>query len=163
MEDNDLKYQVQKALNNAFFYLKFRPRSEKEVKDYLIKKAQKFFWPEEVVQQVLFSLKEKQLIDDVAFVEWFVEQRNAGKPKSQFALRHELQKFGIDREVVENFFQENPSEELELAYKALQPRWRRYQYLDKNERFKKAASFLSGKGFIFETIKKTIQKLEETT
>jgi regulatory protein len=152
--------QVHQALNRAFFYLKFRPRSEKEVRDYLQKKAVRFRWPEAVIETAVASLKEQNYINDDEFVEWFVHQRSTGKPKSAFALSHELQRFGIHKDNVTQFFDTNPVDEEELAFNALQRRWLRYKDLDKKVRFQKAAAFLSRRGFQFDVIKKSIDRIQ---
>ena len=161
-EDTVEKKQTQRALNKAYFFLKFRPRSEKEVRDYLVKKSESSRWPPSVIELAIASLKESKYVDDAEFVRWFVEQRSSGKPKSTFALMHELQKFGIYKEVAQIYFQENPIQEEELADKALLRKWSRFQHLNKQERFKKAVAFLSARGFSFDLIKKSIEKLENT-
>jgi regulatory protein len=159
--DNEFKETVQRALNKAYFYLKFRPRSEKEVRDYLLKKGSQYGWSSEVIEASMTSLKENDFVNDESFVEWFVQQRNAAKPKSAFALKHELQKFGIQKDLASKYFEESPVEEEDLAYKALLRKWSRFQYLDKKERFQKAAAFLSRRGFSFDIIKKSIRRFEE--
>ncbi len=161
MDEELLKQQIQNALNKAYFYLKFRPRSEKEVSDYLQKKAEKFGWSSVVVEGAVSALKELNFINDKDFIEWFVEQRNHSKQKSRFALEGELGRFGIDRDLIKNYFEESPLQENELALKALRRRWPRFQYLDKKIRFQKAASFLAQRGFSFGVIKESIRKLEE--
>lgn len=155
--DNDL----QELLNKAFFYLKFRLRSKKEVRDYLLKKIEKRHWSTTDVEKVIKHLEELNLINDKEFVRWFVDQRNSGKPKSQFVLKGELLRFGIDRDLIDAYFSENSQVEDDLALKALQRRWHRYNGLSKQERFKKAVAFLTGRGFSYETVKNAINKLEE--
>ena len=157
----DSNEDLQELLNKAYFYLKFRPRSKKEVADYLLKKIKKRHWSTDDVDKVIKQLEEQNLINDKEFVSWFVEQRNASKPKSQFVLRGELLRFGIDKDVIDNFFMEHEEPEDGLALKALQSRWRRFSALPKKERFAKSAAFLSRRGFSFDLIRKTISKLEE--
>ena len=159
---NEEQDQLHLALNRAYFFLRFRPRTEKEVADYLYKKADTYHWKPSIVQKVVDSLKENKYIDDENFVEWFVNGRNSQKPKSAFALTHELQKYGVNKDVIANFFQSNPVDEEELALSALRRRWQRFEYLDKSERFKKSAAFLSSRGFSFEIIRKTVQTLEQS-
>ncbi len=161
MSSQDEQEQIHQALNRAYFYLKFRPRSEEEVRDYLVKKGEKYQWSESIIDASITSLKETHLVDDTAFVEWFVNQRSSGKPKSIFALSHELQKYGVKKETVSEFFERNPVNEEDLALKALRRRWQRFQYLDRKVRFQKAAAFLSSRGFNFEIIKKSIHSLEQ--
>lgn len=157
--DNSEEDQIHQALSGAYFFLKFRPRSEKEIREYLIKKAEKFHWKSTVVEAAISSLKEQNYINDDEFVEWFVYHRKLSKPKSAYALKNELHRFGVDRDNVSEYFEQNPIDEEKLALAALQKRWPRYQNLDKKEQFQKAAAFLSRRGFNFDIIKKCIDHL----
>ena len=151
---------IHRALNFSYFYLKFRPRSKKEIVDYLHKKADRFSLTEAIIEQAVLSLEEQGLVDDKKFIEWFVEQRSSAKPKSEFALRQELFRFGIEKELLDEYFAEHEMPEEELAMKALRPRWRRYENMDRKMRFQKAAAFLGRRGFGFDVIKKSINFLE---
>lgn len=158
MEDRE---ELLKALNYAYFYLKFRPRSKKELTDYLLKKAKRWKWPERLVDKAINELEELGLINDMKFIEWFVEQRSAVKPKGTFILKRKLSQFGIPKEAVDEYFAINIQDEAGQAQKAVSFRWREWQNLDKRERFQKAATFLSRRGFRYDTIKTAIAKLEE--
>ena len=154
--------KLQSALNSAYFYLKFRPRTKKEVERNLQKKSQKYGWSDETIQQALTYLEEQKLINDREFIQLYVESRIKIKPKSTYALRNELTKAGIAKELLDEYFAEHEQNEEALAYEALKNRWPRYGHLDKKTRFQKAASFLTNRGFSFDTIKKTIAKYDET-
>lgn len=156
MADEDL----QGLLNYAYFFLKFRPRTKKEVRDYLYKKIKKRHWSREDAEKALDQLKKQELIDDKKFVEWFVEQRNILNPKSEYVLRQELYKHGVEKETIENYFQEIPVEEERLAEQALKTRWLRFKSLPHDLRYQKATQFLLRRGFAFDTAKTVIKKLE---
>jgi regulatory protein len=156
----DEREELLKALNYAYFYLKFRPRSKKELIDYLNKKAKRWKWPEELVQKAVAELEELNLIDDKKFIEWFVEQRSAVKPKGTFVLKRKLAQFGVPKETVDEYFDENEQDEAGKAQKAVSFRWRQWANLDKKERFQKAAAFLSRRGFRYDAIKTAVAKLE---
>ncbi|QQG44352.1 MAG: RecX family transcriptional regulator [Candidatus Roizmanbacteria bacterium] len=153
---------VQKALNRAYFYLKFRPRTRKEVVSYLSKKSEKFYhWSPEVIEEALSLLEEEGLINDKKFVESFVVTRNIVKPKSEFALKQELLKAGVEKDIIDEFFTENPSNQEDLAKQALHNRWFHFNHFDKKTRFEKAAQFLMRRGFSFSIAKKVIEEMEE--
>lgn len=154
--------QIQSALNKAYFFLKFRSRTKKEVEIYLKKKAERFHWDRGVVDGAIAQLEEQGLIDDVKFIEWFVDQRNRAKPKSKFVLQAELQRLGVSKDLVDSYFTDSPQDEDALALEALRPKWYKFQSLPKRERFQKIVSFLSRRGFSFDSIKKAIQTIEET-
>ncbi len=153
--------KLQSALNSAYYFLKFRPRTKKEVERNLQKKSEKYGWSASIIEQTLKHLEEQKFINDAEFIELYVENRKKLKQKSVYALRNELMKLGINKELLDEYFAEHEQNEDELAYAALQNRWRKFQYLDKKTRFQKAASFLANRGFSFDIIKKTIAKYEE--
>ena len=148
-------------LNKAYFFLKFRPRSEKEIRDYLYKKVAKTHWSREDADKIIENLKEQELIDDGKFVEWFIRQRMTLKPKGERVLRRELLQKGIDEELIDKYFSQNVVDEEALARQILEVRWPRFKNLDSRKRFEKAVSFLGRRGFGFDVIKKTIEDLSK--
>lgn len=155
------EHDVTSALNSAYYFLKFRPRTKSEVERNLKKKSVTYKWSDSVIQKTLTHLEEVNMINDREFIDWFVTQRNKSKQKSQFALRNELLKLGIQKDLLDEYFAEHAPNEEELGYQALKKRWLRFQYYDKDTRFKKSAAFLMNRGFSFDVIKKAVQKLEE--
>lgn len=149
-----------KALNYAYFYLKFRPRTKKELTDYLNKKAKRYKWPEGLVAQAISELEGLELIDDQKFIEWFVEQRSAVKPKAIFILKRRLIQFGVPKETIDEYFDRNKMDEVAMALVAIRFRWQQWKNLEKQERFKKVSGFLTRRGFRYDVVKKTIAKLE---
>lgn len=158
MVDKDL---LQKALNYCYFFLKFRPRTKKEINDYLVKKTKRFRFTQELIVNVIKELEEEGLIDDKKFVEWFIEQRNLSKPKSEFVLTGELLRHGINKELIDEYFDSHELNEDDLALKTLESRWQRFKNLPVKERFEKSANFLLRRGFSFEKVRRTIEKITE--
>lgn len=155
--DNDLL----PLLNKAYFFLKFRPRSEKEVREYLYKKVRTTHWSHEAADKIIEKLKERELIDDKKFVEWFVRNRTTLKPKGEIMLRRELLQKGISKELLDNFFSKNIVDEESLALQILEKRWSRYKNIIPQKRFEKATRFLLSRGFNYDICKKTYEKLKE--
>lgn len=153
--------QRQKLRNYAYFYLNIRPRTVREVHDYLVKKAKKFTIPVELIDPILTRFLELKLLDDHEFVRWYVEGKYASSQKSVFLLRQELTKVGVPKDIIDEFFSEYVSDDSASAREALSPKWRRMSEIpDQKMRFQKAASFLSRKGFSYDIIKKTIAEYE---
>lgn len=152
---------LQKALARCYFFLKFRPRTKKEVSDYLKKLAEKLHFSEDVEKKAVLRLEELGYLNDEEFIGWFVRARGLLKPKSQRMLTLELKKHGVSREDVDAFFEFKPIDEQALSTKALIKRWARWKSLSPKERFEKASSFLARRGFSWDTIKSTIKHLED--
>lgn len=151
----------QKLLNYAYFYLNVRPRTVKEMRDYLAKKAKKLNSTPGVEESVIERLLELNLLDDGEFLRWYVEGKYASSQKSTFLLRQEMTKKGVPKELMDEYFAGRDVDEVPAARDALKLKWRRYSQYEAKERFKKAASFLSRRGFSYDIIKKTIAEYEE--
>lgn len=148
-------------LNKAYFFLKFRPRSEKELRDYLYKKVAKTHWSRDDAETIIKNLKKQGLVNDKEFVGWFVRQRAALRPKSQRLLTQELRQKGIKDELIEEYFKTHTVNEERLARQILKKRWVRFKSLTRQKRFEKAARFLISRGFNYDLAKKTIEDLEK--
>lgn len=146
-------------LNKAYFFLKFRPRTEKEIRDYLYKKIINTHYSRDDAEKIINKLKEDQLIDDEKFIDLFVKDRTALKPKGKKLLIKELKQKGISDELIEKYFSENIIDEEKLALKTLSQRWPRLKNLEEKKRFEKSARFLLSRGFDYQTTKKAIAQL----
>ena len=153
--------EVSRLLNFSYFYLRFRPRTESEMLQYLEKKAKKFSYSEDSIDKTLKKLKDQKLIEDSQFVVWFVEIRGSSKKKSVAYLKNELRVRGVSSDIIGVYFDENIINEDESAVKALRSQWRRFQKEDKRKRFEKSAAFLQRKGFNYSIIKRAIAEIEE--
>lgn len=123
-------------LENAFHFLSFRSRSEKEMRDYLARK--------EILEidETINKLKDLGFIDDKKFVSEFVDSRSKNKPKGKKALKIELARKGIkvdDLDINED----------ELAKEALN----RKNFRDKE----RAQRFLYSRGFSWNTIERALK------
>ena len=154
------KQDLLKLFDKAYFFLKFRPRTEKELRKYLYRKILKTHWSQDDVDYVIQDLKEQQLINDKEFVRWFVEQRTILNPKSERLLKLELLRYGVEKPDIEQYFEQHTGNEEEAVERMLRRRWPRYRLLERHKRFEKAAAFLLRRGFSYETIKKAIEKVD---
>lgn len=147
-------------LNFAFFYLKFRPRTIHETREHLYKKVRTTHWSHEAVDKVISHLVELKFLDDKAFIDYLVRSRTGTKVKGAYAIKQELYRFGVDRELVEEYFSNTEINEEELAEKALSRRWSQLKTLPKQKRYEKSISFLQRRGFSFDNCKKAFEDLE---
>jgi regulatory protein len=89
--------QLQKARNYAFLLLKYRPRSEYEIRWRL--KRKKF--DEAVIKETISFLKEREFIADEGFTRAWIESR-LKKPLGLNRIRSELKLKGIDKQIIES-------------------------------------------------------------
>ncbi len=137
-------YQI--LLNAAFRFLSFRPRSSKEVKEFLQKKTK----TASVVDCVMDRLVELGYIDDNKFAAWWIESRQKTKPKGMRLIKFELKQKGVDTEAVV----EMPEDE--VARRAIQRKLEIWKKLPKREQKKKLFDFLARRGFRYNTIARVI-------
>ena len=147
----------QDRLNNArdgvYHFLSYRPRSEKEIRDYLKKKELK----EEEKEKIIKNLREEKLIDDLEFAHWFLEQRQNFHPKGNYALRQELRQKGIDQKTIDQVLL-TKKEELKLAKKVLAKAEKKYASLSGREKKGKLMAYLLRRGFSWEAVKKAVDE-----
>ncbi|MCA9371848.1 RecX family transcriptional regulator [Candidatus Woesebacteria bacterium] len=155
-KNNKPKEETTFLLQNAYFFLRFRERSEQEMHAYLQKKAQKHNIDEWVVNIVLEDLKKNNYINDGRFIESFVSSRLRNKQKSPYVLKYELRKKGISEEDIESFFSSHTIHEGNLI-KQLLNKYSYSQRLGKKEQ-NKIINRLIRRGFRYADIKKTIEE-----
>jgi len=153
----------EKFYNKSLRFLSFRPRSEKEIRDYLLKprirsdKHKKI--SEEILDKIVAKLKKKKFINDEEFTKWWIEQRLKLRPRAWRVIKMELARKGISQEISEPIIQSlefRIQNDLELAKKLAEKRIKRYKDLSKRDIYQKMGRFLASKGFNYETIKKTL-------
>ncbi len=139
-----------KLLESTIRFVSFRPRSEKEFKDFLLKKLQKRKISNgSIIDRVIFRLRELGYIDDAKFVSWWIDQRQSYKPKGVRLIAQELKAKGIE---VKNFH----LDEFSLARRAVAKKLPLWQKLSKLEQKKKIYGFLGRRGFDADTIHRVI-------
>lgn len=149
----DLKEQIEKAFTRALRYLSYRPRSEKEVQDYLLKKEV----DSEIISQVIQRLREKNFLNDIDFVKWWVEQRQEFKGLSNFVIKNELLQKGVEKEVIENVLQEIGND-LKTAKELFEKKKKRFEKFHGLEYEKKVREYLQRKGFSWDIIQKILKE-----
>ncbi len=135
------------AFQSALHLLKFRPRTESEIRSRLLKKS----ISPDVVEEVIERLKRNQMLDDRRFtIEW-IENRSELKPRGRRLLEFELRNHGVEQEIIQDSLAEVDDEQ--LAYQAAARRVRKYQELEWSEFRIKLARYLSQRGFQYDTIR----------
>jgi len=149
--DNFAKF-YKKALN----FLSFRPRSEKELRDYLKKKK----CDELTSQRIIENLKDHKFLNDEEFARWWVEQRALIKPKAARIIKMELKQKGIDNDLIGQILKDGKESDLEKAKKLAEKRMPRYSKIEeKTKVYEKLGRFLISKGFDYDIIKQVIDQI----
>ncbi|MCL5438531.1 MAG: RecX family transcriptional regulator [Patescibacteria group bacterium] len=156
-----------KFYNRALRFLSFRPRSEKEISDYLKKKSCKAGSKKSseeinrsVIEKIIQKLKEQRFLNDEEFARWWIEQRTEFKPRSLRLIKIELKQKGINNEIIESQIVDSKLQvpnDLQSARKLVEKQMRKYRNLPKEKVYQKLFRFLASKGFDYETIKEAIK------
>ncbi|MGT2929189.1 recombination regulator RecX [Streptococcus dentasini] len=140
--------------NLALYFLSFKPRTQREVKNYLAQHN----LSELNVLKVLDNLKEECWIDDYQYAENFINQNFYTGDKGPFILSQKLQQKGITRAVCETILAEKDF--FDLAQRVGQKLFRKYEgrYPTKATKDKVQQSLLQ-KGFDTSTVRAVIDEL----
>ena len=141
--------------NLSLRFLSYRPRSEKEVIDYLRKKK----ISENVISQIMAKLSEYKFIDDKKFTQFWIEQRTKFKHKPTWVIKLELRQKGINQELIEEVLStidDTKDADLISAKKLAEKKLDFYRNLEPSKRREKVISFLLRKGFSYDIVKKIL-------
>jgi regulatory protein len=142
----------QKTYDAALNFLSYRPRSEDEVRRYLIRRKV----PPDLSTRVLARLRDGRLIDDEEFTRFWVENRETFSPRGSRALRSELRSKGIDDSTIAAHVSGDDSE---AAYQAAQKKARTLVTADRETFRRKLFSFLQRRGFGYDITRETVERV----
>jgi regulatory protein len=143
----------QKALEAALRYLSPRPRSEKEVRQRLARRQVE----KPLVDQVVGWLRERGLLDDVAFAAFWRDNREAFRPRGKRLLEQELRQRGVAPQVIQEQLQDLDEEA--SALRAAQKKARALAQSDYPTFRAKIGSFLQRRGFSYEVAASATRQL----
>lgn len=145
-----------KSFSAALNYLSFRPRSKKEMENYLAKKG----FSRAAIESALNKLENYRYIDDFTFASSWTKSRLNNKQMSKRMIAYELYHKGIDRDVIDKVLEMVDEEEEERAALALAEKYfKRYQGLEKKQMLYKISQALARRGFDWGLIQKVCNKV----
>jgi regulatory protein len=144
--------QYQRSLNTAARLLGYRPRSETEIKQHLLRRG----FDSESTLKTLAYLKDQGLVDDVAFARYWVENRESFRPRSRRLAGLELRRKGLNKDIIDQVI--GNIDEGESAYRAAQTKIRHLSPTDYNDFRQRLGSYLARRGFNYEVINSIIDR-----
>jgi len=145
------KEALTKSKSDAIRFLSYRPRSEWEILNKLKNKK----YPIVIIEETIYWLKEKNLINDRQFAFMWIRDRLTNKPLGKLRIRKELYNKGIDSEVIEstvNEFFKKDEDELELAYQLIERRRNSLRLKNVQLEPQKIINLLKNRGFSYYVI-----------
>lgn len=154
-----------KLFDAALKFLSYRPRSEKEVRDFLIAKITKSenvkfneASQSPVVSQIIKRQKKQNFLDDEEFADWWVKARTSSQPKGPYVIRKELIDKGVDKDIIDSAISKITNQE-DLGYKVIQKKLGTWKKLTNRKLKKKVYEHLARRGFDSKTINEVIAQI----
>jgi regulatory protein len=147
-----------KAYLAGLRFLEARPRSTAELRARLERKD---FAPE-AIDAAIARQSDLELIDDAAFARYWVENRQANRPRGAGALRDELRRKGVDTDIAAQVLSDETltGDESASAWKLARGALHKYAgSRDRNTFSRRMGSFLQRRGFSFQVIRPILDQL----
>jgi regulatory protein len=142
-----------KLLERVLNYVMIRPRSIREVRDYLWRKKAE----PDVSERIIQRMEARGYLGDAAFAKSWVRSRQLTKPISKRRLQAELIQKGVTNELIEQAIGgENEYNELEALRQIITKKRKQSRYQDAQ----KLMQYLARQGFGYDVIKNTLAELD---
>lgn len=151
----------QKLRDYALKLLSIRPRSKEETRGKLLWFSIKKGISPKLAEKLIEELASQNFINDEEFAAWWVEQRHSFRPKGKTAIKLELLKKAVDKEVIVRVLERKKEEisELELAQEVVRKKISLYKNETPEVKKRKVTGLLLRRGFDWETVSKVIDSL----
>ncbi|WP_394523187.1 regulatory protein RecX [Lacrimispora sp. JR3] len=138
-----------RARERVLFLLKASDKTEQE----LIRKLKDGAYPKEAIDYAIGFLKEHRFINDEDYGRRYVEYNSRRKSEKQ--IRYELQRKGLDKEVIRDILEEQPVDEEAQIKAYIRKKCPSLEEMDRKERSKVIAA-LARKGFSYEAVSRIL-------
>ena len=143
----------QRCLNAAHHYLSYRPRSESEVRGRLQRRG----FDGDCIEAVIAKLKEENLVDDVAFAQFWKENRESFSPRSRRLTKLELRRMGVVSEIIDQVVDD--VDDGDSAYRAALGKTRHWPLSDYLSFRRRLGEYLRRRGFDYEVINHAVERV----
>ena len=145
--------QYHRCLNAAAHYLSYRPRSEFELRGRLHRRG----FDDNSVDGVITKLKEQGLVNDIAFAQFWKENRQSFNPRSQRLTGVELRQKGVASDIVDQVV--NDADDDDSAFRAAQGKAWGLSLSDYRNFRNRLSEYLRRRGFDYGVINRTVERL----
>ena len=147
--------EVGRATGAALNLLARRPRSSQEVRTRLKQRG----FAEPAVDEALTRLEDWNYIDDADFARYWVENREANRPRGKRLLEQELRHKGVDGELARIAIDAAEPDEFAAALDLANGKLRSYSSLDPQVARRRLAGFLGRRGYGFDVIGPVLRRV----
>ena len=142
-----------RCLNAAIHHLSYRPRSEAELREKLRQRG----FDDESLEVVMTKLKEQGLVDDMAFAQFWKDNRESFSPRSQWLTKLELQRKRVASDIIDQVV--DAVDDDDSAYRAAQSKARSLSLSDYETFRHRLGEYLKRRGFSYGVINHTVERI----
>ncbi len=142
-----------RCLGAATRYLSYRPRSEFEIRERL----QRHGFTNDSIETTISKLKELGLVDDMAFAQFWKDNRETLSPRSQWLTRLELRRKGLNEETINEVVHSVNDDD--SAYRAALTKVHRLPLTDYEVFRRRLGEYLRRRGFNYGVIDQAIKRV----
>jgi regulatory protein len=142
-----------RCFNTAIHYLSYRLRSEAELRERLQRRG----FDGDNVEAAIAKLKEQGLVDDLAFAQFWKDNRQSFSPRSRWLTRLELRQKGVADDIIDQVVADVDDED--SAYRAALSRARILPRSDYHSFRRRLGEYLKRRGFGYRVISHTVERL----
>lgn len=142
-----------KLLERVMNFIMIRPRSTREVRDYLWRKKAE----PDASGRIIRYLEAKGYLNDAAFATSWVRARQLTKPVSKRRLQAELMQKGVANDIIEQAVSTDEYDETSALQDIIAKKRRQARYQDEQ----KLMQYLARQGFGYDMIKKALYEINE--
>jgi len=144
-----------RPIDTALRFLAQRPRTEYEVRERLGRAGV----DQAAIDAAVGQLRQHRLLDDAAFAQQWVEQRQVARPRGARLLRSELRQHGVEAATAEAAAAVVDDSAEADAYRAATRRAHQLAELDERAFKQRLGQFLARRGFDWDTIAAVVERL----
>ena len=142
-----------RCFNAAVHYLAYRPRSESELRGRLQQRR----FENDIIEGVIVKLKQQGLVDDMAFAQFWRDNRESFSPRSQWLTKLELRQKGIAGDIIDRVV--STVDDNACAYRVSLNKAYRLPKSDYRIFRHRLGEYLKRRGFDYEVIDHTIERI----
>jgi regulatory protein len=142
-----------RCLNAATLYLSYRLRSESELRERLHRRG----FDGDTLEAVITRLKEQGLVNDMAFAQFWRDDRESFSPRSRWLIKLELRRKGVANDIIDQVVEAIDDDD--SAYRAALSRARSLPRSDEQSFRHRLGEYLKRRGFSYGVINHTVERM----
>lgn len=145
--------ELSKIYSRAIYYLRYGPRTVRQMQQYLVRKVG---FDEEDVLPVLQKLQDENYLGDAAYAQSYIYARQIGRPRSKRQLSGELRQKGVPSDIIDECLSSIDADDQKLAVNVI---LRKKIALSKFKDQQKLIEYMLRQGFTYSLVKEVLAEI----